>query len=83
MRGYKSDEDGKELYRALKARIKQNKQKKSDLAFFLGLSPAALSQRLNGRTQWKIKEMYLTMMFCGIKFDKMHVFFPQNKNERK
>ena len=49
------------------------------LAKKLGLRTAAsISQRMSGRTPWRMDEMYTILDLCGISHDQLHIYFPKD-----
>lgn len=44
----------------------------------IGIKHTAFSQRLNGRKQWTLKEMYATLDLLGIPYTALPEYFPPN-----
>lgn len=56
----------------------------SDFAYGIGLSPCAVSQRLNYRKEWHLNEMYAVMDFFGLPYSQLPEYFPPPaKHHRK
>lgn len=63
-------------YGRLAARLRELGLSQGDLAYALGLSPAAVSQRMQGKTAWDIVEMYRTLELCRAPAEELHLYFP-------
>jgi len=49
------------------------------LAKLIGLRTAAsISQRMSGKTPWRMDEMYTILDLCGIPHDQLHIYFPKD-----
>lgn len=68
-------------YWRLNDALKRKGIRKTELAYELGLSCAAIAQRFSGITQWRLDEIYKILSMIGEKETRIHLYFP-NVNER-
>jgi len=62
--------------------LKNRRIKKTQLAYELGLSCAAIAQRFSGQTQWRLDEIYKILSIIGESEKKMYIYFPNTGTER-
>ena len=62
-------------YRIYK-RMREKKIKASYLAAYVGISPAVLSKKLNGRTPWRLDECYAVMDALEVDRRELQKYFP-------
>lgn len=68
------------FYRIYK-RMKEKKVKAGYLAAFVGISPAVLSKKLNGRAPWRLDECYLVLDALGVDRRELVRYFPPEQVE--
>jgi hypothetical protein len=64
------------LYRKLRGAITERGVHIYDLAGHLGVEPMTVSQRMVGRTPWKLDEVYKVMDYLEIPKDQIYDYFP-------
>ena len=62
-------------------RMKEKKLKASFVASIVGISPAAFSKKLNGRTPWRLDECYLVLDALGVDRRELVRYFPPENVE--
>lgn len=70
-------------YMRLKGRMTQLGILQEDLAAFMKLSPAVISSRFTGRSDWRIEEMYHIMDIIKAPYSDLHLYFPRHGDDLK
>lgn len=60
----------------IRAEMSRQKISGADMAEKLGISPAAFSARINGRSQFSLKQAYQIMKILGLPMDHFSRYFP-------
>lgn len=69
-------------YAKLRGLMKENDDTNADLARLLLMTPAAISQRMNNHSEWKLGEMYAILTRYRLPHSMLNEVFPMNgKNE--
>lgn len=64
-------------YAKLRALMMQNDDTQNDLARLMLVSPQAISNRMNNRSDWKLSEMYAIMNRYHVPHEQLHEVFPE------
>lgn len=64
------------FYRKLRGAVVEKGLHLYDLAGLLGVEPMTVSQRMVGRTPWKLDEAYKVMDFLGLPKEQIFDYFP-------
>ena len=62
-------------------RMREKKIKASYLAAYVGISPAVLSKKLNGRTPWRLDECYAVLDALEVDRRELVRYFPPENVE--
>ena len=62
-------------YAKLRGEILAKYRTNRDFAQVLNMSPATLSAKLNGRTEWTVPEMCAACKLLGIPLERAHEYF--------
>ena len=65
-------------YSYLAGRLRQLNMNCGDLAYALGISAMAVSNRMTCKTQWGIEEMYKVLDICRAQPEELHLYFPRD-----
>lgn len=69
-------------YAKLRGAMTANDDTQASLARILLMTPAAVSQRFNNYTPWKLDEMYTLMDRYHLPYSELNLYFPKNgRNE--
>lgn len=68
-------------YARIYKRMKEKKIKAAYLAAYVGISPAVLSKKLNGRTPWRLDECYAVLDALEIDRRELVRYFPPENVE--
>ena len=68
-------------YARIYKRMKEKKIKAAYLAAYVGISPAVLSKKLNGRTPWRLDECYAVL--DALEIDRRELGYKPRKLRRK
>ena len=62
-------------YSNLRGEIKKKFPRQAEFASVLGMSPASLSAKLNGKTEWQSNEIAKACDILGIPYAEAHNYF--------
>lgn len=65
-------------YAKLRGVMREQDDTQEDLARMLLMTKAAVSQRFNNRTPWKLDEMYAIMDRYRLPYESLHEIFPRD-----
>ena len=68
-------------YARIYKRMAEKKMKSGYLAAYVGISPAVLSKKLNGRTPWRLDECYAVLDALGVDRRELVRYFPPENVE--
>ncbi|NCB52256.1 MAG: hypothetical protein EOM54_10295 [Clostridia bacterium] len=66
------------MFRKLRAKLKEEDIDQAYLAEKFDVCPVVISNRMTGKTDWRLKEMYLIMDIIGEPYSKLYTYFPKN-----
>lgn len=70
-------EERKILFRELRCEILRQGYYAQDVADAIGISKAAMSARLNGKTAWTMQDVYEICDLLRIPYEKIPFYFPK------
>ena len=65
----------------LRGAIIQSGYQHTELAKAIGICPASLSSRINGKKPFTLDEMYQIMDKLKLPYSELHTYFPKNGKE--
>lgn len=65
------------MFRKLRGKMRELDVDQRYIADKLGVSAVCVSQKMTGKHQWKLDEMYALMDFMREPYDKLNEFFPK------
>ena len=65
-------------YKALRKVMAIHDMNSADIGRRLMLTQQSISNRMTGRSPWRIDEMYSLMELFGLPYDQLHIIFPPN-----
>lgn len=68
-------------YRRIYKRKGEMKVSGKYIADYVGISPAVLSKKMNGKTPWRLEECYLVLDALGIDRSEIYKYFPPEDME--
>lgn len=66
----------------LACRLRELGLNQTDLAYAMGLSHTAISNRMIGKTPWNVIEMYRVLEVCRAQPEELHLYFPAPQKKR-
>ena len=69
MKFNKSDRTYKQLNDFIRGEMKRKKIKQEDVAYRLNLQQASISQKLNGKVEWTLREIIIVYEMLGIEHE--------------
>lgn len=66
------------MYRKLRGKLKEIDADQKYIAKKLNVSSVCISQKMTGKHQWKLDEMYFLMDLIREPYEKLHEYFPKN-----
>ena len=69
MKFNKTSQEYRQLNDFVRGEMKRQKISQDDIAYSLNLSQASISQKLSGKTEWTLWEMFNVFELLGVYFD--------------
>ena len=64
------------MYDTLRGELKAARLHQYDIAGWLGITPAAVSNRLNGKAPWPLEDCYKILVYLGKDVSEIITYFP-------
>lgn len=71
------------LFKSLKAKMFEKEVDQKWLAQKMGVGPHTIGNRMNGRTDWTLTEIYQVCDLLGIDYSQISFYFPRNGHTSK
>lgn len=71
------------MFKAIQIKLLEMGETQEFLSVATGMSPSAISSKMNGKSQWLASEMYSILEAFHEPPEKLHIYFPKNDAEGK